>query len=116
MNVDFAMARTKHLAWKTRLRNYLSGRDNALDKAQATSPKHCDLGVWLYADGLRKFGTQADMQKLEKVHAEMHATVGRVMAAKERGNMEAAEKELANVARLSEEVIRLLNAVEVKVS
>ncbi len=117
MNIDFSMARTKHMTWKSRLRNYLKGSDaDGLDKIQATSPRHCDLGKWLYMDGMSKYGNNADMKQLEKIHAEMHATVGKVINAKDAGNMNAAQAELAKVSDLSGKVVELLTKIEKAVS
>ncbi len=113
MNIDFSTARTKHLTWKVRLRNYLMGEGGEpLDHAQAVSPKHCDLGRWLYSEGLEKYGNLPDMQKLEALHAAMHASVGRVIASKDEGDLDAAQAELINVSYLSEELVKVMDALE----
>lgn len=112
MNIDFSMARTRHLNWKFRLRRYLDGREEALEVSKAVSPRQCDLGKWLYAEGMGKYGAVDDMRRLELAHAQMHEAVGRVITAKDNGDMATAERGMGEVSRLSTEVIRLLTAVE----
>ncbi len=113
MNIDFSMARTKHLGWKSRLRNYLrGGNGNGLDKTQATSPRQCDLGRWLYKEGLPQYRGNPDMKRLEKVHAEMHAAVGKVIRAKDADDMDLAKTELGKVSELSGQVVELLTRIE----
>ena len=117
MNIDFSMARTKHLGWKSRLRNYMrGGNGNGLDKTQATSPRQCDLGQWLYKEGLSQYGSNLDMKKLEKVHAEMHTAVGKVIRAKDADNMDLAKTELGKVSELSGQVVELLTRIEKNLS
>ena len=44
--LDFALARSRHLDWKDKLKSFLEGR-GTLSEAEATSHKHCELGKWL---------------------------------------------------------------------
>ena len=111
MALDFAVARFKHLDWKRRLRSFLDGR-YTLTKAQATSHKDCELGKWLYAEGLKKYGHLAGMQELEQTHVELHAIVKKVVQLKNAGNADAAQQEFSRLAPVSDKVIKLLNAVE----
>jgi hypothetical protein len=112
---DFSLARTKHMAWKTKLRNFLNGKGDALSEDQATSPRHCDLGIWLYGQGLSDYASVFEMKKLEIVHARLHATIGAVIKAKKAGNIDAAKREYEKVGPISEEIVGLLNTIEAKV-
>jgi methyl-accepting chemotaxis protein len=111
--VDFNVARSKHLSWKTRLRAFLDGKE-AMTVAQATSHHDCDLGKWLYGAGLKEYGHLPEMQKLEKEHAEMHGVVKRVVELKTSGDAVRAEQEYAKVGPLSGSIIALLDAMEKK--
>ena len=53
--LDFASARSKHLLWKSRLRDFLDGK-GTLTMNEAISHKDCALGKWLYSSGLQQFG------------------------------------------------------------
>ena len=113
--VDFNMARSKHLSWKTRLRAFLDGKE-AMTVAQATSHHDCDLGKWLYGAGLKEYGHLPEMQKLENEHAEMHGVVKRVVELKTSGDAVRAEQEYAKVGPLSGSIIALLDAMEKRLS
>lgn len=52
------------------------------------------------------------MQKLEKVHIELHKTTKRIMELHKAGNTPEAEKEYSKLEKLSEEIVSLLNFIE----
>jgi two-component system chemotaxis sensor kinase CheA len=110
-NLDFVMARSKHLAWKGRLRAYLDGKET-MKLEEAVSPRLCSLGKWLYSDGLRDFGHLARVKELEKLHAEMHAAVGRVIQKNEQGDTEGAEKLLKEVDAFSHNTVAILDELK----
>ncbi len=111
---DFSIARTKHLAWKSKLRGFLDGKETLTD-AQAVSHLECDLGKWLYAEGIKKYGTILEMKTLEKEHIKLHAAVKRIIDLKTAGSTAAAQEELGVLDRISRQVVELLTAVEQKV-
>lgn len=110
-NLDFMMARSKHLAWKGRLRAYLDGKET-MKLEEAVSPRFCSLGQWLYSDGLRDFGHLPRVRELEKLHAEMHAAVGRVIQKNEQGDKEGAEKLLKDVDVFSHQTVAILDELK----
>lgn len=113
--MDFSLARLKHLTWKMKLRAFLDGKEE-LTMAQAVSHKDCDLGKWLYADGLKRYSEIPEMHQLEKVHEELHATVKRIVEMKSSNNVELAEKEFSKIEKTSQDIISLLNIIEEKVN
>lgn len=112
--IDFAVARVMHVAWKSGLRSFLDGKET-LTEEQAVSHKDCDLGKWLYSEGMSKYGNMPEMKELEKVHVELHSVVKRVVQLKNSGNAPAAEQELAKIEPLSQKMFSLLVAIEQKV-
>jgi methyl-accepting chemotaxis protein len=110
-SIDFGEARSKHLMWKSRLRRFLDGQE-AMSKDQAVSHKHCDLGKWLYSQGLKRYGQLQEMQELEKVHQRLHGVIQRIVEFKHGGRQEQAEHEFKQVEPISQKVVSLLNAVE----
>ncbi|MBF0515579.1 MAG: Tar ligand binding domain-containing protein [Nitrospirae bacterium] len=112
---DFSNARSKHLLWKSRLRDFLDGRES-LTESQAVSHKDCDLGKWLYSKGIDKFGHLPEMQKLETIHEELHSTVKQIVQLKNAGNTEGAEHQYLEIEPTSKEIIGLLNAIEKKIA
>ncbi len=109
--VDFAAAKSKHLSWKNRIRGFLQGKES-LTMDQAVSHRDCDLGKWIYSDGMTKYGSSAAMQELEKEHAEMHAEIKNIIGLKEGGNDAEATNRYSNIERASGKVVALLGDVE----
>jgi methyl-accepting chemotaxis protein len=111
---DFQVYSLKHSIWKAKLRDFLEGKQS-LTKEKAASHKDCDLGKWLYSEGLKKYENIRDMQKLEKVHEDLHATVRNIISLKESGDSSAAEVEYKKIGPISDELVALLAAIGEKV-
>jgi methyl-accepting chemotaxis protein len=88
--LDFSSARFKHLNWKFRIRNFLDGKE-VLTYEQATSHTDCDLGKWIYATGLEKYGNLQEMKELEATHRDLHHVIREVIKCKEEGDLKQAE-------------------------
>jgi methyl-accepting chemotaxis protein len=112
--LDFSAARTKHLSWKTKLRNFIDGKES-MTEDQAVSHHDCDLGKWLYSTGLSQYGHYPEMKQLESIHADLHNTIKDVVRYKKAGDDNTAENKLANIEFMSGKIINLLNDVEAKV-
>ncbi len=113
--LDFALARTKHQAWKNRLRHFLDGQE-PLTAAHAVSHKQCDLGKWLYSDGMRLYGDIPTMQEMEDVHEKMHGYIGDIIRHYNDGSKAEAEKLYQSVIQCSDTVIQCLDKVEQEIS
>ncbi len=113
--IDFSLARTKHANWKGKLRNFLNGKEGGLNEQQASSPKHCDLGIWLYGSAMTDFDHVFEMKTLERIHSTMHASVGATIRAKNSGDMATAKVEFDKVMKASDEIVALLTTIENKV-
>jgi methyl-accepting chemotaxis protein len=111
MTLDFALARSRHLDWKLNLRSFLEGH-NTLTEAQAISHKDCELGKWLYAEGLRKYRHLSNIKELEQTHVELHAIVRRVVQMKHAGDLAGAKQEFTRLGPVSDRIIQLLKEVE----
>jgi chemotaxis protein histidine kinase CheA len=109
--LDFVSARSKHLLWKARLRDFLDGK-SAMTAAEATSYKDCALGKWIYSSGLRQYGKLLEIQRLENLHQQFHGAVREVIGAKSTGDAARAERELQRVDSLSAQLVTLLTALE----
>jgi chemotaxis protein histidine kinase CheA len=109
--LDFASARSKHMLWKLRLRDFLDGK-STLTLAQASSHKDCALGKWLYSSGLQQFGKLPEMQQLENLHQQFHGAVREVISLKTSGDTARSERELTRVESLSAQIVSLLTGLE----
>ncbi len=114
MSLDFSSARIKHATWKLKLRDFLDGKPG-LTANQATSHRDCDLGKWLYSEGLSKYATILDMKTLEKEHEKLHQLIKTIVDLKNSGKAKEAEAEFLKVEPVSNRIIELLKSVEAKV-
>jgi len=110
-SVDFSSARTKHRLWITRLRSFLDGKES-LTEQQIVSHKDCDLGKWIYAEGIKKYGNIPQFQQLEKIHEDFHSKIKTVKQHRDSGDIQLAEQAFDKMMPISEHVISLLNDIE----
>ncbi|MFP4463259.1 MAG: methyl-accepting chemotaxis protein [Guyparkeria sp.] len=109
---DFASAKAAHRAWKTRLRAYLNGDEQALDPGNIASDRQCALGKWYFGEGKQKFGHLSAMKAIEEPHRQLHQKVKEVIDLKQSGEIEKSERELQTVNALSDRIVKLLDEVE----
>ena len=113
--MTFRTFKIKHRAWKTRIKDFLDGK-GGLTEEQAISHKDCNLGKWMYAEGLEHYKTVPEMKSLEKVHINLHETVKRIVSLKHNAKTAEAEAEYLKIGPISDEIIELLTVIEKKVS
>lgn len=109
--VDFTDIRLKHVTWRVKLDDFLDGKP-AMTEEEATSHKACDVGKWLYSEGMKKYGAMPEMQELEKIHVELHTAVKNIIAAKQAGDISAGPKERENLDKILRKVMFLLVDIE----
>jgi hypothetical protein len=95
-----------HMFWKQRLTDFLNGKE--IETTVDLPHKKCDLGTWIYSDGMAKYGKMSEMQDLEKIHKEMHLIAERVIKMKRSGSVSDLEQELAKIEHLSQRLYSLL--------
>ena len=109
--LNIAAAKSKHLSWKTRIRSFLDGNES-LTMEQAVSHRDCDLGKWIYSEGIAHLGNSGAFNKLEKCHAGLHADIREIITLKEQGNDAQAEKHYSKIESASGKVVRYLGAID----
>ena len=113
-DLDFYSARTAHLAWKQKIRDFLDGKQ-ALTHQEAVSHRDCVLGKWLYSTGMARYGHYDEMVLMEKQHEIMHNTIREIINLRNAGDDQAAENKFHTIDSLSSEIVTLLRKVEDKV-
>ncbi|RDH88207.1 MAG: methyl-accepting chemotaxis protein [endosymbiont of Escarpia spicata] len=113
--IDFAAAKSAHLAWKARLQGFLDGQ-TSMSQNEAVSHHDCILGKWYYSEGLSNYGAIPEMRELEAPHTEMHALIKQIVQKKNAGSGAEAGELLSQVDPLSQRIISLLDIVERKVT
>jgi hypothetical protein len=107
---DFPAIRLMHMNWKQRLNNFLNGKEIAT--IVHLSHEKCDLGTWIYSDGMAEYGKMPEMQDLEKIHKEMHLVAERVMKMNRLGSVPDLAQELEKIEHLSQRLYSLLIILE----
>jgi len=107
---DFPAIRLMHMSWKQRLTDFLNGKE--IVTSVHLSHEKCDLGTWMYSDGMAKYGKMPEMQDLEKIHKEMHLVAERVIKMNRSGSVSDLEQELAKIEHLSKRLYPLLIIIE----
>jgi len=93
------------------LRHFLDGKE-ALTHAHAVSHTQCDLGKWLYSDGMSMYGDIAAMVEMEDVHEKMHGYIGEIIQRFNEGDKAGAESFYNEVVKCSDTVVGCLSSVE----
>ncbi len=114
-SVDFARVKMAHRSWRLKLRGFLDGREN-LDPHKLASHQACELGKWIYGEGMVHYAQLPGLQELEKKHKAMHALVKEVVELKHAGKVQEAEEGFTRVASAGEEVVALITKVEAQVT
>ena len=112
---DFFAARTAHLSWRQRIRDFLDGA-KSLTHEEAVSHRDCALGKWLYSRGLADYGHIDEMKVMETEHEKLHSVIREIIDLKHRGNDTQAETRYREIEALSGRIVALLKAVERKVA
>jgi aerotaxis receptor len=113
---DFSQIKSAHLAWKTKVRSFINGDSGALSKEVACSHKKCALGQWYFGEGQQKFSSNAIFRELDRPHAELHATIAKVIDHYEAGDHEQANKVYERIEPLSLEVVKCIDKLEKEIN
>lgn len=111
-NIDFIEAKSKHLNWRYKIRNYLDGT-GTLTANQAVSHLHCDIGKWYYNEGKDRYGHLPPVQKFEIEHEKLHNLVREILELKSIDEHDIAETKYLELVHTSDKIILLLDETEV---
>lgn len=107
---DFLKAKSAHLNWRVRILGLLNG-ETTLTRDQLVSHQHCDLGKWLYAEGLEKYKYFSEMIDLENIHKQLHTCIQNIVTLKEEGQDIEARKEYENMKEISEILMKIIDTL-----
>jgi PAS domain S-box-containing protein len=108
LNTDFDTAKSKHLNWKYKIKNFLEG-SSSLTYNQAVSEKVSDLGKWFYNTGKNKYGHLPQMQIFEIEHKKLHQIAAEIIVLKNNGDHENADIKFKELQQVSDKIILLLD-------
>ncbi len=110
--IDISRARFVHLRWLLQLEKLL--RQESIPQLQ--SHKSCDLGIWLYQDGIKRYGRFPEMSFLEKRHKNFHETADLLVSLVHERNYVEAEVALDELKRNSQDLIFMLTMIEYRMA
>jgi methyl-accepting chemotaxis protein len=113
--IQLQRAMAAHLCWKTKVRGFLDGK-GTLNEQVAFNHSHCGFGKWYENVGKTQFGNLTEMRQIEKPHRELHELIKKIHDLKQRGELEAAEREYQRIGPMSEEIVSLMKLLQGKVS
>jgi methyl-accepting chemotaxis protein len=110
----FSHAMIHYLSWKCRFRDFLEGKGQ-IAEVEVVSHKDCDLGRWLYSEGLAEYAALPAMHDLERAHAELHLTAKKIFDLKKSGKDLAARQEFLTLEVNCMKVFILLTELAAKI-
>lgn len=110
-NFDFATARRAHRQWRVKVRAYINDVDIQFDRNTADDGTKCALGQWVYGAG-KQYQALPSYQALEKGHSELHSFIGKILSLKDIGDIQTANLEMGKLEALSNNIIKLISALE----
>ncbi|MDX1902767.1 MAG: CZB domain-containing protein [Thermonemataceae bacterium] len=113
-NFDFVLAKLKHVDWRIRLLAFLEGEET-LSEEEAFSPYCCELGNWIYAEGLKKYTSLQEMQDLEKLHQELHKLAHEVVSLKNNNKQPEAQEKYELMKSTSELLLEVMDSLDIKI-
>ncbi len=112
---ELYLAKSAHLVWRGRVRAYLDGK-GALTREQAVSHHDCAFGKWYYSKGLEHYGELPEMKQIEAPHAELHATIKKIIELNEAGKRSEAEHEYEKIEAISNTILQILDQIIARIS
>ena len=113
--LDFELARQKHLAWRSRVRDFLDGVID-LTGRDAGTHRDCDLGRWLYSEAVApRLRNYPESQALLSDHKDLHEIVHQLIELAHAGDRSGAETRYNRINQLSMSIVAHLYQLEFQV-
>ncbi|MBF0270970.1 MAG: CZB domain-containing protein [Magnetococcales bacterium] len=109
--IDLSRARLVHLKWLFQLEMLL--RQESIPQLQTYMT--CELGIWLYQEGIKKYSKYPEISFLEKRHKRFHETADLLVSYYKNRNFVEAEVALDELKRDSQDLIFMLTMIEYRI-
>lgn len=113
--INFPLIKMQHAHWNVQLSHLLIEENDFLSMRldnMMFDHRNCDLGKWLYSQGLVKLGGLVAVQTLERVHKQLHTLGRQIFDAKKAGNISEAEELLVELQLVNHQLVSLIDTVE----
>lgn len=112
VELDVNTARLAHLRWELALEACVEGNGVS---APMQGHEDCELGHWIYGNGLARYGKHNSVWQLKSTHKRFHQVAEETAIALTAGAQGQAREAMASVRRLSGEILYLLTSLELDV-
>jgi len=109
--LDLSAAKSAHLNWKTRLRDFLDG-NASLSVKEAVSHRDCKFGKWYFSEGLEKYSHIPAIIEVDAPHEQLHELIRVIIDYKNAGRMDEAEQAYQQISSISREIVSLMDKAE----
>ncbi|MEQ1556930.1 MAG: CZB domain-containing protein [Gallionella sp.] len=109
--LNFKTALEAHIKWKVRLMGVVDGTGTeVLDPRVVAQDNQCALGKWIYGQGGKEYGSNAEFKELVAAHTNFHKCAGHVLDLALDGKQTQAKQEVegGSFAKASHETSRHL--------
>jgi len=113
-NFDFVLAKLKHVDWRIRLLAFLEG-EQSLSEEEAFSPYCCELGNWIYAEGLKKYAHFQEIQALERLHQELHQVAQQAVSLKNEDKLPQAQEKYELMKSISQQLLEVMDKLDAQI-
>ncbi len=100
-----------HGLWKAKLRLGIEKGRSEISSQDASQDNLCELGQWLYSEGLENYHHDDHYHKVKTLHASMHKVAGQTVHYIEEGDLEKAEEMLTRDGVLDNASLELVMAM-----
>lgn len=101
---ELVSAKAKHYLFKSKLRSYLQDSPD-VDEKVLVNYNACGLGIWINEIGKKKFGSYAEIEELDIIHQQIHATAKEIVDLKKQGFQKNAEDKLKEINKIGNEIV-----------
>jgi hypothetical protein len=116
--IDITVARITHMEWMLQLETILS--ETATTTVALPSYHDCELGIWLYSEGLHNYQEIPEIGMLEKSHKYFHVAADKLVAWHNGSKSDStktaqAEIDFRDAKNTSKEILYILTLLEFKI-
>ncbi|BBB90709.1 methyl-accepting chemotaxis protein McpA [Methylomusa anaerophila] len=105
------LAKTDHLIWKAHI-NYMLRGLLTLEVANVRNHHACRLGKWYFGEGQKLFGHIAIYKNMDGVHHKFHEYCAEAIELYQRKDYAGSQKMAAEIEKLSNEVMSMLDQIK----
>lgn len=110
---NLSLIGANHNIWCMKISHFVTANG---EMPPIKSHRECELGKWLYSEGLSNYGHIDEVKTLEKEHRQLHSIAENIIQLKNNSHKAQAQQQLFVMQEHSEKIINLLKACQSKLT